>query len=68
MRASEATPAVISVNEKINEPRFPSFKGIMAAKKKRCYRADPADQFQATRRCRSVVLASTPQNRGHTAV
>lgn len=31
----EATlPAVISVTEKINEPRFPSFKGIMAAKKK----------------------------------
>ena len=28
------TPAVISVVEKINEPRFPSFKGIMAAKKK----------------------------------
>jgi electron transfer flavoprotein beta subunit len=27
-------PAVISVTEKINEPRFPSFKGIMAAKKK----------------------------------
>jgi electron transfer flavoprotein beta subunit len=31
----EATlPAVVSVTEKINEPRFPSFKGIMAAKKK----------------------------------
>ena len=31
----EATlPAVVSVHEKINEPRFPSFKGIMAAKKK----------------------------------
>ena len=31
----EATlPAVISVVEKINEPRYPSFKGIMAAKKK----------------------------------
>lgn len=31
----EATlPAIVSVNEKINEPRFPSFKGIMAAKKK----------------------------------
>ena len=29
-----ALPAVVSVNEKINEPRFPSFKGIMAAKKK----------------------------------
>lgn len=27
-------PAIISVTEKINEPRFPSFKGIMAAKKK----------------------------------
>ena len=27
-------PAVVSVVEKINEPRFPSFKGIMAAKKK----------------------------------
>ncbi|MFC4946357.1 electron transfer flavoprotein subunit beta/FixA family protein [Pseudonocardia sp. GCM10023141] len=27
-------PAVVSVSEKINEPRYPSFKGIMAAKKK----------------------------------
>jgi electron transfer flavoprotein beta subunit len=27
-------PTVISVVEKINEPRYPSFKGIMAAKKK----------------------------------
>jgi electron transfer flavoprotein beta subunit len=27
-------PAVVSVNEKINEPRYPTFKGIMAAKKK----------------------------------
>jgi electron transfer flavoprotein beta subunit len=31
----EATaPVVVSVVEKINEPRYPSFKGIMAAKKK----------------------------------
>jgi electron transfer flavoprotein beta subunit len=31
----EATlPAVLSVVEKINEPRYPSFKGIMAGKKK----------------------------------
>lgn len=29
-----AMPAIISVVEKINEPRYPSFKGIMAAKKK----------------------------------
>jgi electron transfer flavoprotein beta subunit len=30
----DSLPAVISVVEKINEPRYPSFKGIMAAKKK----------------------------------
>ena len=31
---TSALPAVVSVGEKINEPRYPSFKGIMAAKKK----------------------------------
>jgi electron transfer flavoprotein beta subunit len=31
---SGSLPAVVSVLEKINEPRYPSFKGIMAAKKK----------------------------------
>jgi electron transfer flavoprotein beta subunit len=31
---SASFPCVISVIEKINEPRYPSFKGIMAAKKK----------------------------------
>ncbi len=31
---SATMPAVVSVVEKINEPRYPSFKGIMAAKKK----------------------------------
>jgi len=31
---SAPMPAVVSVLEKINEPRYPSFKGIMAAKKK----------------------------------
>jgi electron transfer flavoprotein beta subunit len=30
-----ALPAVVSVVEKINEPRYPSFKGIMAAKSKK---------------------------------
>jgi electron transfer flavoprotein beta subunit len=29
-----STPAIVSVVEKTNEPRYPSFKGIMAAKKK----------------------------------
>ena len=34
LEGAGALPAVISVVEKINEPRYPSFKGIMAAKKK----------------------------------
>jgi electron transfer flavoprotein beta subunit len=33
-RVVASLPAVISVVEKINEPRYPSLKGIMAAKKK----------------------------------
>ena len=33
-KVTASLPAVISVGEKINEPRYPSFKGIMAAKKK----------------------------------
>jgi electron transfer flavoprotein beta subunit len=34
MTAEAPMPAVVGVVEKINEPRYPSFKGIMAAKKK----------------------------------
>jgi electron transfer flavoprotein beta subunit len=33
-KVEASLPAVVSVMEKINEPRYPSFKGIMAAKKK----------------------------------
>lgn len=33
-QVSAELPAVITVNEKIGEPRYPNFKGIMAAKKK----------------------------------
>ena len=33
-KVAAGLPAVVSVVEKINEPRYPSFKGIMAAKKK----------------------------------
>jgi electron transfer flavoprotein beta subunit len=36
-------PAVVSVGEKINEPRYPSFKGIMAAKKKQVVTLGLAD-------------------------
>ncbi len=33
-RVSASLPVVVSVNEKIGEPRYPNFKGIMAAKSK----------------------------------
>jgi len=40
----EATlPAVVGVVEKINQPRYPSFKGIMAAKKKPLTKMSAAD-------------------------
>ncbi len=38
-----ALPAVVSVVEKINEPRYPSFKGIMAAKSKPTTKLTVAD-------------------------
>ena len=34
MTVESTLPAVVSVTDQINEPRYPSFKGIMAAKKK----------------------------------
>ena len=40
---SAELPAVVSVGEKINEPRYPSFKGIMAAKKKKVTTLSLAD-------------------------
>jgi electron transfer flavoprotein beta subunit len=38
-----ATPAVVSVWDTINEPRYPSFKGIMEAKKKKVETKSLAD-------------------------
>lgn len=63
----EATlPAVVSVNEKINEPRFPSFKGIMAAKKKEVLTLTLADigveaDEVGVANAGSKVLSSTPK-------
>ena len=59
-------PAVISVNEKINEPRYPSFKGIMAAKKKPVATlslADAAIEPNAVglANATSTVIESTPR-------
>jgi electron transfer flavoprotein beta subunit len=59
-------PAVISVVEKINEPRYPSFKGIMAAKKKPVAIKDLAslgiDAAQVgTAGAWSIVVDATPR-------
>ncbi len=59
-------PAVVSVNEKINEPRFPSFKGIMAAKKKEVTTLSLADigveaDEVGLANAGSTVLSSTPK-------
>jgi electron transfer flavoprotein beta subunit len=63
---SAELPAVVSVGEKINEPRYPSFKGIMAAKKKKVTTLSLADagldasQVGAAGALTSVV-AATPK-------
>ena len=59
-------PAVVSVNEKINEPRFPSFKGIMAAKKKEVVTLSLADigveaDEVGLANAGSSVVSSTPK-------
>jgi electron transfer flavoprotein beta subunit len=59
-------PAVVSVNEKINEPRYPSFKGIMAAKKKPVSTLSLADAGLAASDvglagATSTVIESTPR-------
>lgn len=65
--AVEATlPAVVSVTEKINEPRFPSFKGIMAAKKKEVTKLTLAEigveaDEVGVANAGSRVLSSTPK-------
>ena len=58
---SAALPAVISVVEKINEPRYPSFKGIMAAKKKSIESRDLASVGVAVDGAWSVVNDATPR-------
>ena len=54
-------PAVISVVEKINEPRYPSFKGIMSAKKKTIDVMDVAAVGVTVESSWSLVLDATPR-------
>jgi electron transfer flavoprotein beta subunit len=70
-----ALPAVISVVEKINEPRYPSFKGIMAAKKKPVEKLtladlemDPAQAGLAGSATEVVSFAKRPPRQAGTIV
>jgi electron transfer flavoprotein beta subunit len=54
-------PCVISVVEKINEPRYPSFKGIMAAKKKSIETRDLAAVGVSAEGAWSLVTDATPR-------
>ena len=58
---SAAFPCVISVVEKINEPRYPSFKGIMAAKKKTIEQKDLATVGASAQSAWSQVNDATPR-------
>ena len=58
---SASLPAVISVVEKINEPRYPSFKGIMAAKKKTIESRDLATVGVSVTSAWSEVKDSAPR-------
>ncbi len=52
-------PAVVGVIEKINEPRYPSFKGIMAAKKKSIESRDLASVGISAQKSWSQVIDAT---------
>jgi len=74
-RVQATLPAVISVVEKINEPRYPSFKGIMAAKKKPVEKLsvadiglDPGQVGLASASSEVVSFASRPPRQAGTVV
>jgi len=74
-KVEAALPAVVSVVEKINEPRYPSFKGIMAAKKKPVETLsladagiDPAEAGLAASATEVVSFARRPPRQAGTIV
>ncbi len=74
-RVEATLPAVVSVVEKINEPRYPSFKGIMAAKKKPVRTMsladagiDAAEVGLANAACEVVSFAKRPSRQAGTVV
>ncbi|GII66173.1 electron transfer flavoprotein subunit beta [Sphaerisporangium krabiense] len=73
-RMEGALPAVVSVTDRIGDPRYPSFKGIMAAKKKSLETwtlADlgvPADQVGAAARTVVEDITARPARTAGTIV
>jgi electron transfer flavoprotein beta subunit len=74
-KVEASLPAVVSVVEKINEPRYPSFKGIMAAKKKPVQTLsiadagiDPAQVGLAAAATEVVSFAKRPPRQAGTTV
>lgn len=54
-------PVVVSVSEKINEPRYPNFKGIMAAKSKPVTVLCAAELAAQMPSARTVVVDAAPK-------
>jgi electron transfer flavoprotein beta subunit len=74
-KVEASLPAVVSVVEKINEPRYPSFKGIMAAKKKPVQTMsaadagiDPSAVGLANAACEVLSFAKRPPRQAGTVV
>ena len=74
-RVEASLPAIVSVVEKINEPRYPSFKGIMAAKKKPVQTMsladagiDAAEVGLANAACEVISFAKRPPRQAGTIV
>jgi electron transfer flavoprotein beta subunit len=57
-------PAVVAVSDAINEPRYPSLKGIMGAKSKPQATLTAADVGSVTAAATTVIALSAPPGRG----
>jgi len=60
-------PAVVAVSEAINEPRYPSLKGIMGAKSKPQERLSAADVGGASASLTAVLALGPPPPRGESS-
>jgi electron transfer flavoprotein beta subunit len=62
-RIRASLPAVVGVSDSINEPRYPSLKGIMGAKSKPQETLGAADVGGVSAACTSVLAVSPPPPR-----